>query len=450
MLAVVVVLSGSVMTVKPKQSEAVCVTVPCWACGVFDCLIAALLVKVFKEIFAPIIEQNLEDHVNSEQNWILDEFFEDYWVVGLAELTEFLSAFGAYQVEMVGTFFDAKNQLETRRLFNQMVAEAHKDYHPSEDICWFGTNSRSLAATERRGDLNKLYLSKHALNRQLGKFSTPAAGGLEIDNAIRWKQFVDGNCDPKDNAWQGAGTGLDLACDHDGPGGSATTGAVVHDRMNRDIDFTRLIDEPRTLGVNFSDTATPVPADEQDVLSMSMNLYGHEVLTRELTRQSLSSAKAQSAYLLLRSVAAKRSVAQNSFNAIVALKSEGTNGTGTGASPDVGSFMAALVRDLMPTAVADADIYAILGRNPSYYAQLEFLSKKIYQTPQFFANLYDKPANVERKGVAMKAIELMLDRALYESELRQEMILSVLLSSELTPKFREINKDLADTEAKDE
>lgn len=449
-LVVIVVLSGSVMTVKPKQSDAFCVSVPCWACGILDCLIAALIVKIFKEIFGPIIEQNLEDHVNSEQNWILDEFFEDYWVKGLAELTEFLGAFGMYQVEMVGTFFDAKNQLETRRLYNQMAAEAHKDYHPSEDMCWFGTNSRSLASTERRGDLNKLYLSKRAISRQLGTYSTPAAEGLEIDNAIRWRQFVNENCDPKDNAWTVPGSGLDLACDHDGPGGATTTGANVQDRMNRDIDYTRLIDEPRSIGVNFSDTSLPtaVPADEQDVLSMSMNLYGNEVLTRNLTREVLTARKGQMLYMLLRSVAAKRSVAQNSFNAIVALKSEGTNGTIPATLPEVGTFMAAVIRDLMPAATPDADIYAILGRNPSYYAQLEFLSKKIYQSPKFFANLYDKPANVERKSVAMKAVELMLDRALYESELRQEMILSVLLSSEMAPAYRKASKNLSNSEGK--
>ena len=39
--------------------------------------------------------------------------------------------------------------------------------------------------------------------------------------------------------------------------------------------------------------------------------------------------------------------------------------------------------------------------------------------------------NVKRKKAALNAIELMLDRAIYESELRHEMILSVLLSSNL-------------------
>ena len=84
-----------------------------------------------------------------------------------------------------------------------------------------------------------------------------------------------------------------------------------------------------------------------------------------------------------------------------------------------------------------------LGEQPSYYAQLEVLAKKIYQNPDFFAGLYDSPANVARKGVAMKAIELMLDRAIYESQIRQEMLTSVLFSAKLRPAIREVNRDLA-------
>ncbi len=74
---------------------------------------------------------------------------------------------------------------------------------------------------------------------------------------------------------------------------------------------------------------------------------------------------------------------------------------------------------------------------------MEILAKKIYQNPDFFAGLYDSPANVERKSVALKAIKLMLDRAIYESQIRQEMAYSVLLSSRLHSKFKKANKELS-------
>ncbi|MCB1532128.1 MAG: hypothetical protein KDJ35_04575, partial [Alphaproteobacteria bacterium] len=69
-------------------------------------------------------------------------------------------------------------------------------------------------------------------------------------------------------------------------------------------------------------------------------------------------------------------------------------------------------------------------------------AKTIYQNPDFYANLYDKPANVARKGVALKAIELMLDRAIYESQLRREMATSVLLSTKLRGEVEAANEKL--------
>ena len=130
------------------------------------------------------------------------------------------------------------------------------------------------------------------------------------------------------------------------------------------------------------------------------------------------------AYMELRSTVAKSSVAENSFNAILALKSEGTNGAY--------SFLEAYLEEL---GVDDADgdgnvsdeIQDMLGQNPSYYAQMEILTKKAYQSAKFYTNLYDKPANVKRKEVAMQAIGLIQKFDLLKSYLRTESSLSVLL-----------------------
>jgi hypothetical protein len=47
-------------------------------------------------------------------------------------MTEQLSAVAMQQMEIIGTFLDAKQQLETQRLFQEMAAQAQKDYTPSE------------------------------------------------------------------------------------------------------------------------------------------------------------------------------------------------------------------------------------------------------------------------------------------------------------------------------
>ena len=83
------------------------------------------------------------------------------------------------------------------------------------------------------------------------------------------------------------------------------------------------------------------------------------------------------------------------------------------------------------------EIKAYLGERPSYYAQMEVLTKKLYQNPVFYTELYDKPANVERKTVAMQAIELMQRRDMYRSVLRSEATLSVMLETALAEQDQE-------------
>ncbi len=436
LVLLVAILSGSALTVNNKEAQAICT--PCILCAVWDTVLTQLIWdSVFEDgIWEPIIEQNIIDHLNSEENYIVEDFFQEYWLPAVAEITETLSALGMYQVAILGTFFDAKNYLETRRLYFKLHAEAHKDYHPSTDFCAFGTNTRSLASSESRANLSMLAMSKHSLQRHIGSKFSASANGLDEDKNNRWKKFIKTYCDPKDNGWIEAGSGLDLACDRDGSGGSTATGAVDLNRVNRDIDYTRLIDEPRTMDIDFVDTVSPSSDDEEDVMAMAANLYGTESLSRRLSSQLIGKSGANRLYLDMRSVAAKRNVAENSFHAIVSMKSIGSD------AGEVAPFMAAIMKDLLPSGTSDSDIYKILGENPSYYAQLEMLGKKIYQNPNFFVNLYDKPANVARKSVAMKAIGLMLDRALFESELRQEMMLSVMLSSKLNENYRTVNRNL--------
>ena len=127
----------------------------------------------------------------------------------------------------------------------------------------------------------------------------------------------------------------------------------------------------------------------------------------------------------MRALVAKRSVAENSFHALTALKSEGTDGSK--------EYLMAILKELGistdPGPDGESDAEKMLGKKPSYYAQMNVLGKKIYQDPDFYTNLYDKPANVERKQVAMQAIGLMQKFDLFKSYLRQEASLSVLLET---------------------
>jgi len=399
----------------------------CTLDGSPDGCAAAAVITAAHAVNENILMQVISSDMQDFRTWLTDTFFKQQVLPALQMFTQQMSAVAMEQVFMIGTFLDAKQQLETQRLFQELQTQAHKDYHPSEDFCWFGTNVRSLAASEQIGKFNAVALDQVQMARQLGNANIGAAESVDADKEGRWKQFVSKFCDPNDNNRipGTAGTGLQMAC----------PAAVGGKRANIDVNYTRAIDEPRTLDLNFAKGATS--DDRENVIALSNNLYGHNVLTRNAFRDTLKNISAQHLYLALRSVAAKRSVAQNSFDAIVGLKSAGDPGM-DGSSTN--QFLGAILTEL---GVPADDVYKIIGNNPSYYAQLETLAKRIYHSPEFYSNLYDKPANVARNSVALKAVDLMLDRAIFESQIRQEMATSVLLSARLRGQFRDVNKNMA-------
>ncbi len=414
----------SVAPSKPAQAGSCeCIISP--GCAIYDCWIAQLFITLFHDLIGePAIKKVLQQTFKKYRDWFVSKFFELYVLPDLMQFTQQMSAVSMQQAMIVGMFLDAQHQLETQRLLNQLKNEAHRDYQPSEDFCWFGTNVRSMAATEARSRYHAQALSARQMARHLGNVSQAGADKAGSDKSARWEKFTKVYCDPQDNNWAAGGSGLQSAC---GAGGGNTA------RVNLDIDYTRLIDNPRTRVINFN----PTP-DREDVLSMAANLYGHNVLTRNIESDYFDKESYQGLYLALRSVVARRNVAENSYNAVVELKSAGTSDLPHKIS-HTREFMAALLTEM---GVPDDEVFEYLGERPSYYAQLELMAKKIYQNPDFYANLYDKPANVARKSVALKAIELMLDRAIYESELRQEMVSSVLLSTTLDGEFQDVNEKL--------
>lgn len=370
-------------------------------------------------------EAQMTTHITQQfglyRDWLLNTFFIDNLLPAMMMMTEQLSAVGMHQMLAVGAIMDAKTQLETQRLFQEMRLETLSRYQPSQDFCYFGTNVRSLSHAESRYKAAHKALNAYGMARNLGRYNNAAAPSQNSDMLARFRNYAVTNCNPYNNNYNpnAAGiSGLTNVCD---VGGFVTN----QGRANIDVSFSRLVDEQRTINLDLTDTAAePYPIDppEEDVFALSKNLYGHKVPVRDVG--FLDRISGQHLYLDLRSVVAKRNVAQNSFNHIAGMKAKHENG-------ESAEYIRALLFNL---GVDDADpenYQALLGDDPSYYAQLEALSKRIYQDSSFYANLYDKPENVERKGVAIRAIELMLDRARFESRLRQEMLVSVLLSTKL-------------------
>ncbi len=329
-----------------------------------------------------------------------------WWVGGLMLMAEQFTANMSAQVQAIGMMLDAKHQLETQRLFQQKTAEAHKDYQPSEQMCTFGTMARDLASTERSANLTRDAVSTHILHRELG--TGEAVGQTETSDALsRLKLYRDKFCDPEDNA-----KGLKHLCPK----------PPAPELRNRDINYTQTIDQPLSLAIDMKDTK--VTPDEEAVFALVDNLFAHHAMPR-LPTSADELRKHQYGYMNLRSIAAMRGIARNSVANLVALKTATPNVTDqTSNAP----FMRALLREF---GLNDEEINKTLGDNPSYYAQMEVLTKKIYQNPIFYTNLYDKPANVQRIRAAMKAIKLMQDRDIQSALQRREMLMSMLLEIRL-------------------
>ncbi len=225
------------------------------------------------------------------------------------------------------------------------------------------------------------------------------------------KQFIDKFCDKTDNAKT-----LDAIC----------TASTKPEQRNRDIDYTRSVENKLTLDIDFYTKGHENPSqDEENIFALGANLYGHDIMPQidpnTLGKPGPDEPFDTEMFLMdFRALSAKRSVAQNSFAAITGMKAAGT--------AESQPYLYKMVAEL---GVPEEDLEKLLGKNPSYFAQMEILTKKALQNPVFYTELYDKPVNVDRKGAVLQAIGLMQDRDIYKSLIRSEAVLSVMLESML-------------------
>lgn len=380
---------------------------------------------------------------NRHRSWMVERFFLDDkkddhpgLLAAMKVMTSQLTAIGIQQVEIIGTFFDAKHQLETQRIFQQKTAEAHKDYHPSEELCDFGSVSRSLSASSRNSDLAATAISKRSIDRQLMAKSMTGAGGEESDEVSRLVQFVKRYCSKKDNA-----KGLELLC---------MKSENQKHLFNKDVNYTTTVESPLTLNIDFTAEGNKNrdkkdKEDEYALFALTANLFSHELLplvvANTMVIKSSNSKKngeattaAKQDYLDARALIAKRSVASNSLASVAALKAKGDK--------ESKPFVYALLKEMGGDQMDETKIAEYIGKEPSYFAQMEILTKKLFQTPSFYAGLHGKPANVMRQDVTLQAITLMQKRDLYRSYLRSEMILAVMLEAALDKEQQRVTNEL--------
>lgn len=347
------------------------------------------------------------------------------WVGAFMLMTSQITTTMMQQVEIIGTFFDAKHQLETQRLMQQKFARAHKDYHPSEQMCEIGTFVRNLADTEERAKVTHTALSRSMLDRATGAGKGKTQSD-DSDEQTRLKLFIGKFCNEKDNSDQN-----DLLC---------RGGKPDPTQKDADINYTHTIDMPLTLDINLiklpgEETAEDVnegdktaTKDEENVFALIDYIFMNDSFAWRPESVTVDK-KFHAPYQDVRSLIAMRSVAQDSFSYIISEKTKGPTDEGSSDGPvSVAPFLKALMLEM---GIHKDNIEETIGKNPSYYAQMEILTKKIYQHPEFMSNLYDKPANVKRLRAAMTAIKVMQDRDIHKALMRREMLMSMLLELQL-------------------
>lgn len=359
----------------------------------------------------------------------------DNYVRALMMMTEQLSAVMMNHVYILGSMFDAKQQLERYRTVRTLTAQAHKDYHPSEMMCNIGSFIKSVPVAEQKAAYDKMAMNAALMEVYGNTENRSSAEGYAIDIEARIVQFREVYCDPMDN-----NNGLQFMCEHDQDqnlndsftGSSAPRGIGTPqgsaDRMNKDIDIARTLDFPMTLDMDFSNTSKT--SEEEDVLALARNLYWPQALE---SAPFIDAPREYNIYMDARRVFAIQNVAHNSFIQIAAMKSRAPDGI---KELSGWNFMKAYMREL---GLNNTEIDKFMGEHPSYYAQMEVMTKKMFQHPDFFTNLYDKPVNVERIGISLDAIGVMQQRDMLKSLHRQEMIDSMMVETELAPLINRIN-----------
>ncbi len=404
---------GATMSINPRPAQAQC-------CGCEDCAMEVFWkdlsewpnteVQITVYIFVKLLIHQII--------WFDLTFWQRHMLPLFMHIGNHFAGLGAFQVMIIGQFMDAQQQLEAQRDLQVMHARANKDYQPSKGMCEFATRIKSLAATERQGEVSALALSGRSTNRLLGSVDTGSWSGTKGDVAVRLDLFQSDFCDRFDN-----NNSLAYMC----PNFPSTV--IEKERLNKDVDYQRTIE-------NLTAASTTTANANAEVYAMANNLYGYESFERGdhlalLNSPGDASTHAQQAYLDLRAAVAKTKVAENSFNALLASKVQGTPGSR--------AYLAAYLEEL---GVPAGEINGYLGANPSYNVQMEILTKKAYQNPTFYINLYDKPANVERKGVAIQAIGLIQKFDMLKSYLRTEASLSVLLELSVLQLQRQVESNI--------
>ncbi len=362
------------------------------------------------------IRNAIKAEIDLHEKWLVDTFWKKKMEPALVSMSNDINKGLVNQSTQLGSFVNAQGQIEKQRMLQELTAETAGNYAPSEQLCRYGSLSLSLAASEEKARTNRLFLMDRSLSRQLGQTNTAAAGGSQEDIKARTRNVLTRYCDKADNGGENS-----KLCQTNG-----------EDRfLNADINYVKTFDSKPTLDIDFGTSGAVATDDEQDILALADNIFASDLFPRPKTGDLQGDGALNDARLAvmdMRALIAKRSVAENSFNTLVSMKARGSGADSSGKAIGSTPYVQNIMKEL---GIKDTDIDTYLGKAPSYDAQMEVLTKKLYQSPSFYINLMENPTNVDRQYAAMQSFGLMQQRDIFDSIIRSEMLLSLIVELEV-------------------
>ncbi len=317
------------------------------------------------------------------------------------------------QTFMIGSQIDARIQIGHQRKVFSHTAQSSLDYTPDEDVCTIATSVRSLAASEDKAEFAVIPLVQATLSRLLMLGDDPAAPGPAADRENRHATYTEKFCSPYENNSQmrsvcPEGAGADSKWDAD-YARWGTAGTVP-------VDFSGEDEE--------GEDGEAVPTAETAAFEFMKNMFGDDLPAR-LSAEDLKDETNQIRLIEERSLIAKRMVAATSGAHYLAMRSAGTEKSAEYLEP---------IYTALGVSEEDAEM-RLHGEEgdtpPSYFAQMETLTRTVYQNPDFFTGLTTLRPRLLQKEVAMKAIGVMQEMDHFDCELRSEMLFALLLEMAL-------------------
>lgn len=370
------------------------------------------------------IVDEVSDHVTDEHDTTrqqiadfenrLIEWFDDWWDEqfrpSLEDLGEHWSTQILENARMLGTFFDAQNQIFVQNKLQQEMLKAGQRNEPHDYGCVAGTLSTGLTRAMQAEKAMRMALNIDANARNMHHVE----GGNQFDFSMtqdsiwRWETFIDHFCDPMQNTLHLPGRPPSGA-----PGDPGWPAPAIETCGNGGALGWTIPNGDLMIGQQLLDNETLDTEEElRTVHFMSMQLIDPKILN-PIPYTALEGSTGKGALFERRTNYARRFISKDMINSIIARRIPGSQ------APTE-------VRDLLlQSGVPVNQIPA--NWNPSYHEMMTLITKRRFWDPSYFVRLQNSPENAVRERAILSAFALMQERDFYELQERLNLMMANIL-----------------------